>query len=153
MSSLVQFASGFSLLGGFVYIFVLCSGSLKYYGVSTSWNVIETHVNCTGICSSYLNLQEKPFLIFRDGFFRLRNSPSVNSSAVGKEPWQDLLKHPSPKINKICVSKWKCGSEIMKQAQESFVPLLRSWLKCRIIQTSVEWQSYLGLWGGVGLSS
>lgn len=71
MSSLVQFASGFSLLGGFVYIFVLCSGSPKYYGVSTSWNVTEKHVNCTGICNKYLNLQENPFLIFRDGVFLL----------------------------------------------------------------------------------
>lgn len=67
MSSLVQFASGFSLLGGFLYIFVLCSGSLKYYGVSISWNVIEKHVNCTGICSSYLNLEENLCLIFRGG--------------------------------------------------------------------------------------
>lgn len=44
-----------------MYIFVLCSGSVKFYGVFTSWNVIEKHVNCTGICSSYLNLKENLF--------------------------------------------------------------------------------------------
>lgn len=105
--------------------------------------IVLGYVASTSICRKTL------FWSSEMVFFCLRNSPSVNSSAVGK----DLLKHPFPKMNKICVSKWNCGSEIMKHAQKSLIPQLRSWLKCRIIQTFVEWQSYLGLWGGVGLSS
>lgn len=64
----MKFASGFSLLGSFVHVVVFCSGSLKYCDVSASWNFIEINVNCSGICSGYLYLPEKPFLIFRDGF-------------------------------------------------------------------------------------
>lgn len=83
-----------------MYIFVLCSGSLKYYGVSTSWNVIEKHVNCTGICSSYLNLQENSFFDLQRQVFCLRISPTVNSSAVG----QDLL-NPLKQIKFVCPNK------------------------------------------------
>lgn len=78
-------------------VFVFCSGSLKYCGVSPSWNFVEKNVNCSGVCSSYLNLLEKPFFIFRGELFCLRSGPFANSSAVEKEPQQYLLKHLSKK--------------------------------------------------------
>lgn len=79
----------------FLLVFVFCSRSLKYGGVSASWIFMEK-VHCSGICSSYPNLLGKLFLIFRD-FFCLRNSPFANSSTAEKKRQQYLLKHPSQK--------------------------------------------------------